>query len=272
MLSVLAVLLVSFASAEPSARNAFAKIALGEGEDRSFETRMQAVRSLPTSLTAADAEALFEGIILPTQPQGLSLAKWAALYNDVFNAFNAMTGPLENYPERLIALVMEEARPAILRDYALQHLLAHVEFKLGAEAREKVLKEIQPLALEAVDTRLPGTYLLGIWKLAGKPGYPNKEAICEAAFKIASNAETATENRVSAIQICGQLGYAPALEASISLAQDKAMPVALRSASLATIGLLGDAKHRTLLRKIKYTGSSDPRILYAVDSALDKLP
>jgi hypothetical protein len=247
------------------------EIALGRGEDSSFRERLGAAKSLYEGLSKADAEALFKGIIAPTQPQGLPLQKWAALYNDVFNAFNAMADSLDNYPERLISLIREEARPTVLRDYALQHLLSHTEFKLAAEAREKLLEALEPIVTAAPDTTLPSTYLLGIWQLAGKPGYPSAEAIGKHALQIAADPEAFTPNRISAIQVCGQLGYEPALEISVSFARDTAMPTALRSASLATIGNLGDPSHRTLLRKIKYTGTSDRRILFATDAALKKL-
>lgn len=270
-LSILVIIAAPTSKASAQSHDQRVEIALGQGENVGFRERLDAVHALYKGLSPSGAEALYQGVIAPAQPQGLPLQKWAALYNDVFNAINQMSEPLANYPERLIGLISEEARPAILRDYALQHLLSHTEFKLDAEAREKVLKEIEPLASAATETSLPATYLLGIWQLAGKPGYPSADAIGKSALSIAADPEAFTPNRISAIQVCGQLGYKEALPVARRIAENTSLRTGLRAASIATIGNLGDASYLPLLRKIKYKGASDSRILYAADSALKKL-
>ena len=247
------------------------EIALGQGEDNGFRDRLQAVQSLYKGLSETDAELLYQGIIAPTQPQGLPHDQWAALYNDAFNAFGMLQNPLKNYPERLLKLIAQDSRPTVLRDYALQHLLSHMESKLGAEDRKKLIQKLQPLVNSAPATTLPGTYLLGIWQLADKPGYPTAEAISKSALDIAAATDAFIPNRISAIQICGQLGYKPALELSKTIAKDATLPVALRSASLATIGELADKSLIPFLRKIKHTGTPDRRILFVTDAAIKKL-
>lgn len=267
-LSILLTVATPTSKASAQSHDQRVEIALGQGGNTGFRERLDAVQSLYKGLSPSGAEALYQGIIAPAQPQGLPLQKWAALYNDVFNAINQMSEPLENYPERLIGLISEEARPAILRDYALQHLLSHTEFKLDAEAREKVLKEIEPLASAATETSLPATYLLGIWQPAGKPGYPTADAIGKQALSIAANPEAFTPNRISAIQICGQLGYKEALPLALEIAGDGNLKLALRSAAIATIGNLskGSEDDRRFLTKLKRWGH--PRLQYAAQSAL----
>lgn len=269
-LSILLTVATPTSKASAQSHDQRVEIALGQGGNTGFRERLDAVQSLYKGLSPSGAEALYQGIIAPAQPQGLPLQKWAALYNDVFNAINAMPEPLENYPQRLIGLISEEARPTILRDYALQHLLSHTEFKLDAEAREKVLKQVEPLAFAATDTTLPATYLLGIWQLAGKPGYPTAEAIGKQALEIAADSDAFTPNRISTIQICGQLGYEPALQTAREIAADQELRAGLRAAAIATIGNLSDAdqEDRKFLTSIKRWGK--PRLQHAAQAALNK--
>jgi hypothetical protein len=246
-------------------------IALGKGEETSFEERLAAVHSLYEKLSGSDAEILYKEIVAPSQPQGLELGEWAALSNDVLNAIGKLSEPLENYPLRLLGLIGEEARPTVLRDYALQHLLSHLEFKLEAAAREEILKKIEPLVSAAPASTLPGTYLLGIWQLAGKPGYPPTEAIGKAALALAVNPDAFIPNRITAIQVCGQLGYKPALPAAREMASDAALRTGLRAAAISSIGLLseGGEEDQRILTELKRWG--DTRLQHAADSALKRL-
>lgn len=240
------------------------------GQEESFQTRLDAVHALTGKLSLTEAEAIFEGIVTPKQAQGLPLPQWAALYNDVFNAFNAMPESLEDYPKRLIELISQEERAPILRDYALQHLLAHLEFKNQgeAESREKILNEVEEWVIASPETTLSGTYLLSIWQLAGKPGYPSAEEIGKTALDIAADPEALAANRISAIQICGQLGYAPALPGAREIAANAELRTGLRAAAIATIGDLGDASEedRKFLIRIKRWGQ--PRLQFAAQEAL----
>ena len=238
----------------------------------SIGERLAAVRSLPARLPAADAEVLYARIIVPPVAPGMPAAEWAALYNDVLNVLGALDTPLPDYPARLQTLLAQEERDAVLRDYALQHLLAYVQFRLPPEQRSTRLAEAASVARAAAGTTLPGTYLLGIYQQAGKPGYPEKAEIARQAAALASDPEARTLNRISAIQICAQLDHTEALATAVELARDAQLPAGLRVAAIAAIGQLGSAEHRALLTQLKYQQAPDFRLQHAAERALQHLP
>lgn len=248
------------------------QIVLGYGGTGDFSSRLQAVHGLSKHADMVDAEALFEGIVLPSHAQGLAAAQWAALYNEVLNLLNNLKTPLPNYTERLLELLAEDSRDGVLRDYALQHLLAYAEFHLKAdESRQELLEETAAIALAATEITLPGTYLLGIYQMAGKPGYPDAGKIAKTAIEIAMDSEAFVPNRISALQICAQLNHAPALGIARALAEDVDALIALRTSAVAAIGLLGDSEiDRKLLVRLKRWGSNS-RLQHAADAALKRL-
>lgn len=248
------------------------RIALGEDSDGAdFRTRLRAINSLTESLGQRDAEVLFEGLIRPLQAQGMSSEEWAALYNDALNILNTLGEPLPDYTQRLIRLVKEEEREEVLRDYALQHLLSYIEFQVEVPDREELLESSGEVALAAVQTSLPATYLLGIYQMAGKPGYPNRDLIAEEALSIASDEDSIVLNRISSIQICAQLGYTDALPLALEMAKNQELRTGLRAASIAAVGMLGSKEHSLPLKKIKYLNTSDFRLAHAAERALQKL-
>ena len=248
------------------------QIILGKSLQSDFRSRLSAVHSLPIPLSDVDAEALVAGIIEPQHRMALGQGEWAALYNDVFNALNTSGVSITDYPKRVLGLISEEERDVVLRDYALQHLLSYVEHHIEDRLeREELLGKISNIAFEAKETTLPSTYLLGIYQMAGMPGYPDSNVVASSAFEIAENSDAFMPNRVTAIQICSQLNYPAALSLSRLIAEDPTKDVGLRMASIASIGQLGTSHFIPFLRKLRHVQGSERRIVYSVDSAIKRL-
>lgn len=244
------------------------EVVLGKKGGFSILDRAERARNLYTkTISDADAEALFSAIVLTPKHGDVRLEHWAVLFNDVLNVLNQQQSVLSGFTSGLLAIIGDTERPAVMRDYALQHILSCVEYKLDVDAQEKTLALVNQLVWQAPSTSLPGTYLLGVYQQAGKPGYPEVGDLGVLALEIATDVDAYMPNRITAIQVCGQLNYNDALPLALEVAADKAADLGFRTASIATIANLdGVQQAKEILQEIQKRGH--PRLRYAAKSAL----
>jgi len=76
-------------------------------------------------------------------------------------------------------------------------------------------------------------------------------------------------SRISALQVCGKLGYADALPLALEIAADRQAHMTLRTSAIATIGDLGTAAERSKLTTL--AERSPPRLQVAIDAALIRI-
>lgn len=98
-------------------------LALGQemkrGQD-AYDAVRQRMFALPRGLSREDAGALLD--LLLTSPGGnWNELGWAAIVNDGCNILREMKNQPDGFMEKLVTLHRDGTRPAVIRDYALQH-------------------------------------------------------------------------------------------------------------------------------------------------------
>ena len=241
----------------------------GQLGDGSPASRRDALPTLPRDLNAGELAAIYAAILEHPQPADFPRRAWHALFNDTLNALVIdQENPVADLPERLLAIVKDADRDRVIRDYALQHLLAFAEYRAEPSGRVELL-EAAWQGIASTHDSFHGTYLLALSYQAGAPGWPAPESIAAKAWQVASAEEAHVLSRITALQVCGKLGYHPALPLARQIAADRQAHMTLRTSAIATLGDLGDDPERGLL--VSLAERSPPRLQVAIQAALARI-
>ena len=232
-------------------------------------SRRQALAALPRDLNAQELQAIYTGILEQARPDGISLRAWHALYNDTLNALVLhQTKPVADLPDRLMATIQDDARHRVIRDYSLQHLLAFAEYRMEGSARINLLESAWEAVSETRDS-YHGTYLAALSYQADQPGWLSGDAVAAKAWQVAVADDAHVLSRITALQVCGKLGYADALPLALEIAGDTRAHMTLRTSAIATIGDLGSRSQKKFLDEL--AERSPPRLLVAIEAARTRI-
>ncbi len=92
---------------------------INQGRDN-YDAIRHRLFALPRELSSRDADALLDLLLTPPGEDWPEL-RWAALFNDGLNILRQGEHPPARFIERLLECHADKTRPAVLRDYALQH-------------------------------------------------------------------------------------------------------------------------------------------------------
>ena len=237
--------------------------------DGSSDARLDAAHALPNDLNAQEYALILEHALLAPKPEGMYYRAWHAVFNDALNALvRGQTLRIEALPSHLRAIMKNTDRDVVIKDYALQHLLAYAEFRMEPGERLALIDSIWP-AVQAGGHSLPGTYLLALLHTPSREGWPTKADTSERAWKLLQDDQTHILSQITALQTCGQLGHQPALPMALEIAADTKAHMSLRTAAIATIGNLGSSTEQTYLKDLNK--KIPKRLQVAVSAALRKL-
>jgi HEAT repeat protein len=242
----------------------------------SATVRWAAVRALGTHLNQAERTALYDYLrgheLDPPGPMR------GVIKNDVILALKSQEPPPKELAGVLLSMFYDPAQDPVIRNYALQHL---------GTWYERVAEKTQVLdALWAgttdIDASIQGTALIALGRLlqgnaSSEPppaGYANGGAQVDVARLALVASTLATDSaandvaRLTALQVCAELGIKEALPAAVSLAEGAAS-TPLRMSAVAAVGALGGPEQAPLLNRL--VAADDPRIQTAARAALRRL-
>ena len=210
-----------------------------------------------------EKELLYGLLRDPKQPSDLEPLHLYVLKNNILNR-------LRNEPEASIEVetVMVEMfenrdQPAVLRDYAIQHLAC---WYADGHPSERVLRALTQ-ALSEIDSSIAGTALLGLADLADSYPEVSADRVAQAAYEIAASPATGELSKIAALRVGGKLKIDALRETARELAQTGST-IPLRIAAIATLGDLPDPQALSFLQSLE--GGPDPRLAFAARSALDR--
>ena len=169
-------------------------------------------------------------------------------------------------PEVLISIFQDHAQDVVMRDYAVQHLNP-IYGQAAAETKAAIRQALWQAAGET-DTSIAGTALLALNDLAQNNAEFDRNQIQQTALKLADDGQCGELARITAVQICAQMGVTQAAASVLQLAQS-ATSIPLRITAIAALGDLGGAAVVPYLREIA-EGDED-RLKPAAESALKRL-
>lgn len=200
--------------------------------------RLRAVHTLGRCLTREEITVLCDFVKSPPSPQETDLPGLQAVKNDILNVLRGQRAPLSGLTETLIALYRDPGQDAVIRDYAIQHLLAWHE--QGAPDAANAWNTIRALLFEAAGESgaIAGTALLGLHLLSAQDPAIDQDAINRLALRLLCSADTEVASRITAIQVCAERGLKQATLAIQSVLE--AQPcIPLRLSALAALARLG---------------------------------
>jgi HEAT repeat protein len=234
----------------------------------SSAVRWAAVRALGPRLNQAERTALFD--YLRGHEEDAAGPMRGVLKNDVILALKHQEPPPKELAGVLLGMFHDQEQDPVIRNYALQHLATWYE---QAAEKPKVLDALWAGITDA-DASIQGTALIGMSRLATRQtGFQTASEIDRArlttvALSAATDSSRPDTARLSALQVCAELGIQDVLATAMSLAESGAS-VPLRMSAVAAVGALGAGDQAAFLNRL--LSSEDTRIQTAARAALRQL-
>jgi len=241
-------------------------LVMGDKDHRDYLPRLRAVHALGTDLSADEVNALYALLDRKDGEDALSAEELNGLKNDVVNALKKQTRPPADLANNLAAMYAEANHDEVWRDYCIQHLGDWYP-SIASSNDQAMARQVLWSAADAKGGTIPGTAMLALCGLAGRPNFA-QELIAAKALAMVKDEATGNPGRMTALQVCARLGNRQALPVARALVGSSAS-VMLRVSAIGCIGILGDASDKPLLEK--QAASSDRRLRVAAESALKKL-
>jgi len=139
-----------------------------------------------------------------------------------------------------------------MRGYAVQHIAMWIEKgKLDSGDRERLLGAVRTAAAEVDKPSVGGAGLIAFRAVGdgGEAGALAMKALCSK--------NACAESRISAFQVCAELGVSAALEPARAAVADASAPTILRMSAIAALARLGGADDERLLRSLIASGQKE---------------
>ena len=248
------------------------------------QVRVESLRQLDKqALSSNDIDCLYN--LLAHQPADGSEEDWWFIVNEIMEQLRSKDVAIDRYAPSLLSLINDDAHSYVLRDYAVQHLGLYC-IPTGEASPAPYLSDPQVLAdvTQAFadlivddslgETSVPGTTLNLLVNMQQGGVDPSliQSAVSGLQPWIASTIEgrnqVATVNRVSAINVTGELGLTNFTPTVRALAQQSEGDATIKLNAIAALGLLGDDQD---LASLTTLANSSSKFRHAAKSALKNL-
>jgi len=250
-------------------------------DDLPRHQRLEIARQISDTLGPEDASALFAA--LDHAPRPGSEEDWYVVLNEIMERMRRYGIGAESFSTRLGKLVADPARPEVVRDYAIQHLVlwtapGNPDQVPHEQEPEIIARNLGLIAGSVSDpalshTTVPGTALLALAEASrnlpvdvSASAWQSLDAYLTGLFS--GEIPTQPSTRVSAIQavaLAGRRQYLPDIRA---LASSETTDPSVRLSSIASLGFFATADDRILLERI---AARNDRYRFAASSALERL-
>jgi hypothetical protein len=235
---------------------------LGHSGDKRLSARRSAVNRLGTEMKPEDVLALCSYLREGCRTDdSLNPDQKYVLVNEIQDVLQEQKEPPPDFTETLLAVYRDRTQDEVIRDYTVQHLGTWYERAPDKRPIRDALWE----ATGETQSSVAGTALLALSNISDS----DRDRLAQTALQIAMDEQSGVAARITALQICAQLGVREAAPIARELAQ-LASPVSLRVSAIATLGALGDGNDSAFLQRL--AEGTDLRVQPAARVALKRLP
>jgi len=242
-------------------------LVLGEQEEKSYPRYSQALSALGP-LTQPQRELFYDFLQSRQLPEGLQSHHLHALKNEMLNRLREQTSPPAKLTQTMIDLFLDQEQDPVIREYTLQHLSLWYE-KATVKEKERCRDVFWGALQEERETNIAGTALIALYHLQPSETAIDRAHLEEAARNLAQDDACSRASRLTALQICGQLGLKEIIPLAMDLAEPLDQPLTLRAAAIASLGDLGDPAAYAFLQE--RMNDENKIIRRAASSALSRL-
>lgn len=253
------------------------------------QTAYDAVRkglfSLPRELSRPDTTALLDLLMTPPTGNWNELG-WAAIVNDGLNVLRQGKNQPERFMERLLECHRDTGRPAVLRDYALQHFGSQLAACYrDPQGQGKILypdTEVRRQAEEALKQALtPGSGttmgtacnvaddIITACTESGAASPVSPDELCRSCKDIALSSNENMHARITALGMLGRHESPAVLKEARLWMMDEGQPVLLRAAAIAYVGKFPAENDRAALNTL--AAETDLRLSQPAKKSLSRL-
>jgi len=240
-------------------------VVMGLGERTAYSVRSKAVHSLDDDLSGQEIQALYALLNRKKGEDRLKPGHLNALKNDVLNVLGSQSVPPPDFAGNLMAMYHDLTHDNVWRDYCIQHLGGWYG-RADVNDREAIAATLWKATRET-KISIAGTALIALASNCSQPGI-EKARVTEKALDLSTNPACGHLAKITALQICAQLGEDRVLPTARVIAASKSS-VTLRMSAIAAVGTLGDQSDRPMLEE--YASSTDVRLRKSARSALTRL-
>lgn len=249
-----------------------------------YDAVRQGMFSLPRELSRHDATALLDLLMAPPAP-GWNELGWAAIFNDGLNVLRQGANQPEGFIERLLECYRDTGRPAVLRDYALQHFGTQLAAWYHDPENGKKLfpkGEVRMQAEEALRRALlPGKGttmgtacnvaddIITACKASGTPAPFSADDLCRSCKETALSPSENIHARITALGMLGRHESPAVLKEARLWMMDEGQPVLFRAAAIAYVGTFPAENDRAAFNTL--AADTDLRLAQPAKKSLARL-
>lgn len=238
---------------------------MGEGTAKTYGSRIKFVHSLDKRLSGDELNALYAMLY---DKGGLNMreGQMHAFKNDIANVMGSQDESPPDMAAHLILMHSDPSQDDVWRDYCIQHLSGCLQRSQDAAERQAIQETLWK-ATEDARGGIAGTAIISLRRSVEQPDI-DKDKVTGRALEMVNDPRCGHLAKISALQMCAELGESGLLPAARDIA-DSGAGVPLRMSAIAAIGTVGGEDDRALLDK--YAASRDVRLRKSARSALSRL-
>lgn len=249
-----------------------------------YDAVRQGMFALPRELSRHDATALLDLLMAPPAP-GWNELGWAAIFNDGLNVLRQGANQPEGFMERLLECYRDTGRPAVLRDYALQHFGTQLAAWYHDPENGKKLfpkGEVRMQAEEALRRALlPGNGttmgtacnvaddIITACEASGTSAPFSADELCRSCKEMVLSPAENIHARITALGMLGRHESPAVLKEARLWMMDEGQPVLFRAAAIAYVGKFPAENDRAALNTL--AADTDLRLSQPAKKSLARL-
>lgn len=233
---------------------------------RSFAERVNVLRARTANLADDEIKSFYTYLLTPAHSDDENRSDENWLRNVMLDRLAGQPELPAGLPVVLISIYQDPEQDVVMRDYAIQHM--NPAYDRASTDDKAALNQALWQAAGETDSSIAGTALLALSDLAQSNAEFDRNQIAQTALKLAGDDSCGELARITAVQLCGQMGV-PQASALIQQLAQQAGSIPLRISAIAALGDLGDQGAETFLQEI--AAGSEDRLKPAAETALKRL-
>ncbi len=176
------------------------------------------------------------------------------LRNNMLNKLREHSAEPRAVTEALLKIYRDPGQEDVLRGYAVQHIAGWIRTGVLASGdREQLLAAIRDAATKVDNPVIGGAGLIALREVG-----PAEEAGA-FAMNVLRSGNACPESRISAFQVCAELGVDKAIGPARAVLADRNAPAILRMSAVNVLARLGGPADERLLQELSTGGSGEIR-------------